>query len=301
MTLREPGETWPEALTYQRFAVLRWVARRVPTHTGRALAKLAGTIAYHLAPRARAVVATNQSQVLGRPPEDPLVQGSVREAFQLYARFWFDVFHVATWDDDRLMGAVRLEGIDVLHEARAAGTGVVITLPHSGNYDIAGRAVVLSGIPVVAVAEQLKPDRLTDLFMAERADHLGLEIVPLSAEAHVGQRLATALAANKAIALLADRDLNGRGTKVDLFGRPHRFPVGPAMLAIQSGAPIVVAETYQTPSGWTVRMRPFDGVVRTGDRRADVKATIAALAGVFEETIAVAPADWHMFQPGWED
>jgi len=297
--VRAPGETWSEALTFQEFALLRWVARRMPTHTGRALAKLAGTLAYHLAPGARAVVAANQAQVLGRPPGDPLVQGSVREAFQLYARFWFDVFHIATWDEERLLRSIRFEGMEALHEAREAGTGVVITLPHSGNYDVAGRAVVASGIPVVAVAERLKPERLTELFLEER-ERLGLEIVPLSGS-HVGQRLGSALGANKAIALLADRDLNGRGTKVDLFGRPHRFPVGPAMLAIQSGAPIVVAETYQTPTGWTVRMRRVPEIVRTGDRRADVTATLEALADMFEDTISAAPADWHMFQPCWED
>lgn len=299
MIVRAPGETWSEAMTYQEFALLRWVARRLPTHTGRALAKLAGTLAYHLARRARAVVSANQAQVLGRPPGDPLVQGSVREAFQLYARFWFDVFHIATWDEERVLRSIRFEGMEALHDAREAGTGVVITLPHSGNYDVAGRAVVASGIPVVAVAERLKPERLTELFTEER-ERLGLEIVPL-AGSHVGQRLGAALAANKAIALLADRDLNGRGTKVDLFGRPHRFPVGPAMLAIQSGAPIVVAETYQTPTGWTVRMRRVPDVVRTGDRRADVTATLEALADMFEDAISTAPADWHMFQPCWED
>ena len=299
MIVRAPGETWSEALTYQRFALLRWVARRMPTHTGRALAKLAGTVAYHLAPRARAVVAANQARVLGRPAGDPLVQGSVREAFQLYARFWFDVFHIATWDEERLLRSIRFEGMEALHDAREAGTGVVITLPHSGNYDVAGRAVVASGIPVVAVAERLKPERLSELFLEER-ERLGLEIVPL-AGSHVGQRLGSALAANKAIALLADRDLNGRGTKVDLFGRPHRFPVGPAMLALQSGAPIVVAETYQTPTGWTVRMRRVPEVVLTGDRRVDVTTTLEALADMFEDTISAAPADWHMFQPCWED
>lgn len=301
MIWRAPGETPAEAATFHAFATLRWVSRRTPTYTGRALAKLAGTIWYHLAPATRNVVARNQAQVLGRDPDDSLVQGSVREAFQLYARFWFDSFHTGGWTDRQVLDAVDLQGMDVLEDARAAGAGVVIALPHAGNYDVSGRAVVASGIPLVAVAEQLRPERLFRLFSEERTERLGVEVVPLAPGTQVGRALTGALAANKAVALMADRDLNGRGTKVDLFGRPHRFPVGPAMLALSSGAPIVIAEIFQTPTGWTVRFRPLGDVPRTGDRRADVTAILAKMAAMFEEAIASAPADWHIFQPAWED
>jgi KDO2-lipid IV(A) lauroyltransferase len=187
-----------------------------------------------------------------------------------------------------------------LHDALERGAGIIIALPHSGNYDVAGRVVVASGIPVVAVAEQLSPDRLFRLFLRERSVELGIEVVPLTSGTKVGQRLRSALAENKIIALMADRDLNGRGTEVDLFGRPHRFPVGPAMLALSSGAPIVIAETTQTPRGWGLRFRPLGDVPRTGDRRADVTAILEAMAAMFEESISAAPADWHMFQPAWE-
>lgn len=300
MRIRAAGETWAEACTFHAYAAMRWLSRRVPTRTGRALAKLGGSIAYHLAPGARRVVSANQAQVLGRPPSDPLVQGSVREAFRLYARFWFDTFHVATWDDATLLAAIDLHGMASLREPLDRGTGVIIALPHAGNYDVAGRAVTASGLPVVAVAEQLRPERLFALFQRERTEALGIDVIPL-AGAHVGQQLGAALAANKVVALLADRDLGGRGTKVDMFGRPLRFPIGPAMLSLTSGAPIVVAETLQTSDGWTVRFRPLPAVPRTGDRRADVTALIAAMAAMFEEGISAAPADWHMFQPAWED
>jgi KDO2-lipid IV(A) lauroyltransferase len=296
---RAEGETWREAATFHRYAALRWVSRRLPTRTGRALAKLAGTAAYRLAPRARAVVAANQAQVLGRSPDDPLVQGSTREAFQLYARFWFDTFHIGTWDDEQVLAAVRFERLELLHEAIAAGDGVVIALTHSGAYDVAGRAVVAAGIPVVAVAEELEPPRLYELFREERAQGLGVDVIGL-ADPHVGRRLISALRGNQAVALLADRDLNGRGAVVEMFGRPIRLPVGPAMLAMQAGAPILIAETMNTPQGWTVRFVPFGPLPDTGDRRADVTASIERIASLFEHTISAAPADWHMFQPAWE-
>jgi KDO2-lipid IV(A) lauroyltransferase len=301
VSLRAPGESWSDAIRYHRFALIARVARVVPTRTGRALAKLGGTIAFHVAGGARRVVATNMAQVLGRAPDDPLVRGTTREAFQLYARYWYDLFHIGGWTDRQVLDATRFEGMDELFAAIERGTGVIIALPHIGNYDVAGRAVVASGIPVVCVVEMLEPRRLTELFIKERRDVSGMEVLPLTKDAHVGQRLAAALKANKAIALMADRDLTGRGLAVEMFGRERRIPIGPAMLSISSGAPIVVAEPYQVADGWTLRMRPLDPVPLTGDRRTDVTAISAELARVFEEGISASPPDWHLFQPGWED
>ncbi len=39
---------------------------------------------------------------------------------------------------------------------------------------------------------------------------------------------------------------------------------------------------------------------RTGDRRADVIALTQAIAVAFEKVISASPADWHLFQAGWD-
>jgi KDO2-lipid IV(A) lauroyltransferase len=39
----------------------------------------------------------------------------------------------------------------------------------------------------------------------------------------------------------------------------------------------------------------------TGDRRTDARAITQAIADAFERIVAAAPADWHLFQPGWPD
>ena len=73
------------------YRALARVARAVPEKTGRALARRAGRLSYRLSSSARSVVAANQSQVLGRPVDDPLVIASTREAFELYARYFVDL------------------------------------------------------------------------------------------------------------------------------------------------------------------------------------------------------------------
>jgi len=255
--------------------------------------------AFHLLPRRRSIVAANQAQVLGRPVDDPFVRDSTREAFRRYARYWFDGFDIATWPEERVRREVVFEGLEHPHRALAAGKkGLIAVAPHAGNWDAAGRALAIEGLPVAAVAERLRPEALYRLFVAHR-ESLGMQILPLDEEG-LARRLGEILRANRTVALVADRDLSGRGVEVEMFGRPRRLPTGPALLALQTGAPIMVAALAETATGWRVVLhRPFT-VEPSDDRRADVRATMQRIADLFSRDIAASPADWHLFQPGWD-
>jgi KDO2-lipid IV(A) lauroyltransferase len=116
----------------------------------------------------------------------------------------------------------------------------------------------------------------------------------------VGPQLIELLAGNWALALVADRDLTGRGVDVEMFGATRKLPAGPALLSITSGAPLMVASIYTTDAGWHCRIQPPIQVETTGNTRADVTAITLAMAREFERVIAAKPTDWHMFQPAWE-
>lgn len=191
-----------------------------------------------------------------------------------------------------------MEGVEHMDAALEAGRGCVAVIPHMGNWDVAGHWLAAHGRPIAAVAEVLQPPRLFELFLRHR-EELGMRIVPLAEGTHVGQRLAGLLAENWVVALVADRDLSGRGVEVEMFGATRRVPAGPALLSITSGAPLLICSSYTTPDGWLVRIGAPLEIERTGDTRADVRALTREMARGFERAIAAKPPDWHMFQPGW--
>jgi len=103
------------------------------------------------------------------------------------------------------------------------------------------------------------------------------------------------------VALVADRDLGGRGVEVEMFGAVRKLPAGPALLSIRAGSPLLPCLVYTTDDGWSCRIsEPFE-VERTGKTRRDVTALTTLLARHFERAIAAKPTDWHMFQPGWPE
>jgi len=291
-------ETWSERRAYLTIAAIAWIARRLPTATGRLVFRWGGSAAYLVGRRTREVVAANQAKVLGRAPDDPLVLASTKAAFRGYARYWFDLFHVAGWLPERVDRAFTFDGYENLRAALEGGKGAIVALPHMGNWDVAGPAMAFRGERIVAVAERLRPARLFRLFSRVRAE-LAIEVVGLD-DAGVGRRLATALGEGAVVALIADRELGSGGIEVEMFGATRRLPAGPAMLHLRTEAPIVPGSITQTRDGWRCVLETPLEVTLTGDRRRDATAITTLLAERFERAISGAPSDWFVFQPAWD-
>jgi phosphatidylinositol dimannoside acyltransferase len=297
VVLEADEETPAQRASVFAYRVLGGVARAMPEKTARAVATRLGRLSCRLSPHTRSVVAANQAQVLGRPDDDPFVVSSTREAFELYARYFVDSFHLPEMSDQDIVARVECDTEYRLHDTAAAGNGGICALPHLGNWDAAGRWMKAIGLPLLVVAEELKPRRLYELFVELRVS-IGMDVVGLS-DPNVGRKLAAALGEGRMVALVADRDFTGRGIEVEMFGRARTIPAGPALLSLTTGAPLMVTPTYTTPDGWRIQIGEPLSIEPTGDRRADVRALTALMARSFEEAIAAAPSDWHLFQPGW--
>lgn len=296
MSLREDGPRL--TAVFWAYRALEGVATWLPERLGRRLFHALGELAYRTLPGVRATVAENQARVLGSPVGSPVVGAATREAFALYARFWYDAFRIRALSREELIRRTRLEGAEHLDAALAGGKGCIAAIPHMGNWDVAGAVIAASGFKLAAVAEVLKPPRLTELFVHHR-EALGMRIVPLAEGGQIGRRLAGLLSENWLVALVADRALSGRGVEVEMFGGTRRLPAGPGMLSVTSGAALVVCSSHTTEDGWVVRIGPPLEIARTGNTRADVAVVTRRLAEAFERAISANPPDWHMFQPGW--
>jgi lauroyl/myristoyl acyltransferase len=293
-------ESRSDRAAYLMMRSAEWLGMRIPRHAGLAASDLYFRLHFERALEQRDVVAGNLARVLGHPPDSPLVQQATRECFRLYGRYWYETFAMRTMPREEVMRRFTIEGKQHIDEAVAAGHGHVIALPHMGNWDAAGHWLCLSGYRMTAVAEELKPKAVFELFLRHRRA-LGMNIVPLSTNGSVGQTLVNLLSQNHVLTLVADRDLTQRGVDVEMFGATRRLPAGPAYLSLATGTPLSVASVFTTDEGWHCVINPPIRLERSGVMREDVTATTRVIAAQFERFIAAAPADWHMFQPAWED
>jgi KDO2-lipid IV(A) lauroyltransferase len=239
-------------------------------------------------------------QNLARVVTEDRLEATVQAGLRSYARYWLEAFRLPSQTREQFLAGFQISAADYgdLKSAATDGGGVVLALPHVGNWDAAAAWVVSNDWPMVTVAERLKPEGVFEQFVAYR-EKLGMEVLPLTG----GQRapldvLAERLGQGWVVALLGDRDLSRNGVEVEFFGGRTRMPGGPAILAIRTGAPLFAVDLSFNETQTVAVLRrvvpPADGPL---DLR--VKQTTQALADAYAIGIAENPQDWHMLQKLW--
>jgi len=221
----------------------------------------------------------------------------VIEAMRSYMRYWCDTFRLPDWSKKRILETVTVTNEHLLIDAIAAKTGVIVAVPHAGNWDHAGAYFCAKGIRLVTVAERLKPEKLFLKFLAYR-QAMGMEVLPL--DGRVLTTLEERLNEGALVALVSDRDLSRSGIEVEFFGGKARMPAGPALLALRTKAPLITAFVSYTESGIHIEFRNII-VPSAGDESSKVKEIVQMTAQYFEDGISESPEDWHMLQRIWID
>lgn len=221
----------------------------------------------------------------------------VLRGLKSYMRYWCDTFRIHRWNNVRIEKTVSLKNDHLLRKPMAEGRGVVIALPHSGNWDHAGAYFCQQGIPLVTVAEILKPEKLFAKFLHYR-EEMGFEVLGLDSRAFV--TLIRRAREKRLIALVADRDLSESGIVVNFFGHEAKMPAGPAVLAIREGLPLVAAHVSYTPTGIHIEFNEVN-IPEIDNEEEQIKETVQRTANLFAAGISKSPEDWHMLQRIWID
>jgi KDO2-lipid IV(A) lauroyltransferase len=226
------------------------------------------------------------------------LDAATREGMRRYLRYWSEAFRLPAWSADRVRETFTLEeGLDHLDAAVAAGTGAVMVVPHSGNWDLAGAWACDRYGGLVTVAERLRPEGLYDKFVAYR-ESLGMEVLP-HGDDDTFRTLLRRLKSGSLVCLVADRDLSGSGVPVNFFGDRASMPGGPALLSLLTGAPLMPVDLWHVDQGVRGRVAPALAPPTGLERKEAVAALTQDMADAFAVGIGEHPEDWHMMQRLW--
>jgi len=196
------------------------------------------------------------------------------------------------------MNRVERYDFDIIEKAKSDGNGMIFAIPHLGSWEVAGLVADEIGARVLAVAEHLSNERVTKWFIDVR-NELGIDIV-LTSDPKRNSKLIRRLRAGGAIALLADRDVTGRGLTTEFFGEVAKMPAGPSALADLTGAALIpVGAYFNDGAGHRIQIHQPIPASELDSRDARVQETAARLARTLEVIIQDAPEQWHLFQPNW--
>jgi KDO2-lipid IV(A) lauroyltransferase len=289
-----------------------WLACRLPEPIIAALAFGIGEAWYRLARHRAAQARLNLGRVVAHmeasgtgearhraAARDPAaLERLVRSAFRHAVRYYLDMIRVGV-GPSLLPGRLEVETPEVVDRALSTGGSAILVGLHYGALEIPTLYLAQrGGREIVVPMETLRDPGLQDWLVRTRSKS-GVRIVGLEV---ARRELAAAIEQGLLVGIVGDRDLSGGGMAVPLFGAPARLPVGPALFAVEAGAPVYVGAIRRDRGGrWRGRLVELE-IPTEGSRRSRTEAMLREVAAAFEELVALAPEQWWtLFFPIWDD
>ena len=172
------------------------------------------------------------------PATDPAaLERLTRSAFRHHARTYLELLLAPSLTGAELERRVTIVDEPFVRETIRPGNRIILVGLHLASVELVGFiAASWTRGSTTAPMETLGDAELQAWMVRTRAA-VGLRIVGLR---EARREMLAALERGEPVGIIADRDISGGGMPVELFGAPASLPIGPALLAVETGTPIYV-------------------------------------------------------------
>lgn len=220
--------------------VFRLASPRVAAAAGERIGRLAGLVMWRQRDRA-------QANLLRAFPDASAGERRriIQEHFRHLGRVLAEYLSLTRRDPRVLKAMVRIEGLELLERARAAGRGTVVLTAHLGSWEVAAAAIGLSVPNLAVIARDLYDFRISRLGERLRA-HFGVRTIDSADTRGILRHLQQ----GGVLGVLADQaSRRVANIPVGFFGAPVGTPVGPVKLAAHTNSALVMGFIVRTAEG----------------------------------------------------
>jgi len=275
---------------------LEWLFTRLsPAATDRIGCAL-GDIARILDSRHRKVARHNLRMAFGDEKSDREIDRIIKGVFRNIGQTGVEFFRIPSLTYEEVLEIITPEYRERLDKCLEDGRGIVLLASHFGNWELMAAAGAVAGYKISAVARPLDNPDLEKAVTGIR-ESSGLTILPRRTSALAVVRR---LKRNEIVGILADQNTRIQNVFVDFFGIKAATTVGPALLALKTGAHLVPAFMIREAPGRhrLIIEEPIEPV-RTGDEEADVVATTQKCVDILEKYVREYPSQWFWVHRRW--
>jgi len=187
--------------------------------------------------------------------------------------------------------------LKVLKDHADTGTGAIIACAHMGNWELAGVACHLYGIPIFSIAARqrnsLVSDYITDLRRAP-----GIETVERGSGTM--RAVLTRLRQGKFLAILPDVRMPTPALQIPFLGGTANIGHGMALFARHANVPIFPC--FLSRDGWASHRLVIHNTVvtdRSRDKDTDIYELTHSVTKLIEDHIMRDPSQWFWFNKRW--
>lgn len=192
---------------------------------------------------------------------------------------------------------LEVRGEEHLQAAIKKGHGILGLISHMGCWEATALGLPMLGISAYAIGKKLGNEKLNNLLFESR----GKKGVATLARGSSYKTILRVLSENNLIGILIDQDTDVRGVFVDFYNKPAYTPIGAAMLAMDSGAPVLPMFYLKKPDDtYAFIIEKEIPLVMTGNRKEDMAANTRRFHAVIEKYIQEYPTQWVWMHNRWK-
>jgi KDO2-lipid IV(A) lauroyltransferase len=270
-------------------STLESAASRRSWEQSQALARKLGSAGFRLDRRHRALALEQLGYAFGQEKDARQLRDITRGCFQHLTMLFMEALRMPSMSPEELCAVARIEGIEHLQNALAAGKGAVIFCGHFGNWEVGAVRLIYEGLPVIPLSRAARSPRLAKAITAIR-QRLDFPVIPISEGA---RGILRALKANQIVPIMSDRFARGDGVTVTFFDRPTHVWHTPAIMAQRTGCPVIPTHAIRQPDGqYIVRVDPPLELAQSDNRDRDLHVTTARIMALLEGLIREYPEQY---------
>jgi KDO2-lipid IV(A) lauroyltransferase len=280
------------------FLTARALVRRAGFDGIRRAGAWVGRVHYLIDGKSRRACRAGIAALLDRPPDDPLVTDTLREAYRINTIAVLEVLSMVDvkLDAARLNARCRVDGLGHLAAARQ-GRGAILLATHSGNSLLLAAQLAAAGCPVTVVYRQAR--MMSMQFFAEGLPRYGIDAILANEGFRAYARMLDALRHNRVLFAMMDQGVREAETGVPLrfLGKDMPMPGGVVQLARQSRAPILPVDSLAADPLWHFAIGQRLVLQPGGSLEEDT----AEILRHVEQQILAHPELWSWHQRRWRD
>ena len=273
-----------------------FLASGIPQGSERKWASVMGDLAYLFLPKQRKLALTHLKMAMGELLDEESRRRIARECFRNLLMTGVECFRLRKMGPDPILRTVEIRGWEHVEDAHRRGKGGIFVTAHLGNWELSAIYVAWRGLPMNVVARRIYLGELDRELVSFRA-RMGVRTIYRDQSMRVMLRC---LQRNEFLGILPDQDVRRvGGIFVEFFGRQAYTPVGPALLAMASGAPLLLARNIRKDKGHLITVDPPLFASPEADREEEVRRLVALYTKRLEEFIRESPEQWVWMHRRW--
>jgi Kdo2-lipid IVA lauroyltransferase/acyltransferase len=257
-----------------------------------------GKVAYALAVKSKARTIHHLTLAFGQEKSADEIKRISRDVFVMLGKNVGDILrHMQVSSLEDLNGFVEMKGFENFEKANARGKGVIFVACHMGAFEFQITSMALRKLNFMVIGTPLSDKRLNDLMWNHR-NRNGTNAVERDKATFPMLKV---LKSGGSVALLMDQDTRVKSTFVNFFGMPAHTPIGPALLALKTGAAVLPAFSHLGEDGKQhIEILPEIPLQRTGNEEEDIRLNTQRYTNVIEDRIRQHPSQWVWMHERWK-